>query len=105
MDSCDYLSDVLDDFYVVADAMGENLTRALINQNVGHLPYVLHAYRKLIEAFNHYFSEISAAMEDFLKNLTVIFKRKDDLPRPCRSGPRVTKLRRHGIPWFTSGFT
>ena len=59
MDSCDYLLDVLDDFY----------------------------------------------MEDFLKNLTVTFKRKDDLPRPCRSGPRVTKLRRHGIPWFTSGFT
>lgn len=86
MDSCDYLSDVLDDFDVVADAMGEDFT-------------------KLIEAFNRYFSEISATMDDFLKNLTVIFKRKDDLPRPCRFGPRVTKLRRHGIPWYTSGFT
>ncbi|HIR32509.1 MAG TPA: hypothetical protein IAB83_11035 [Candidatus Faecousia faecavium] len=105
MDSCDYLSDVLDDFDVVADAMGEDFTQALIAQNVGRLPYVLHAYRKLIEAFNRYFSEISATMDDFLKNLTVIFKRKDDLPRPCRFGPRVTKLRRHGIPWYTSGFT
>lgn len=44
-------------------------------------------------------------------NLEVVYDKEpddeceDDLPRPCRSGPRVAKLSRHGIPWFTSGFT
>lgn len=32
-------------------------------------------------------------------------EREDDLPRPCRFGTRVTKRRRHCIPWYTSGFT
>ena len=105
MDMCDYLSDVLDDFDVVADAMGEDLTRALIAQNVGRLPYVLHAYRKVIEMFKPYFAEFCQELEEFLKNITKILNSKDDLPRPCRSGPSVTKLRRHGIPWYPSGFT